>query len=684
MDIIKDYPDGSDITVINTTYIYPKKNEDGTWEKDKMIVLYRDNVLGKKFVEEIEEPKYVFFKSKDDVFIDHHLFFTDLSNVTPIEVPYSSLLKEIATQTGYEEFFYDNIKNRDRRANEQLHTVNSIFNSDMHIEDAWRFYFDLKYQNNPFNPTKAYFDIEIDPINQRGDFPTPGECPINAITYISTQTNEVSTFLLRDPNNPLVQEFEDSIDANLFAELKTFIINHVGGPKYAKKHKIIDFEYSFFFYDEEINLGSDLFKVINFYEPDFLLAWNASFDLPYIIERIKILGYKPEDIMCHPDVKTKYVKYYIDERNKQMPAQRGDYYVVNGKTVYDDQLRHFASRRKGQSAFDNFKLDNIGNIIAKVGKLDWSHIARTFAEFPRKNYKLFVFYNIMDTIVQHCVENAVGDIDYIFNKCLMNNTRYHKGHRQTIYLTNRGIKEFYGEGYVMGNNINRNNEKPPKFPGALIGDPVNNSAYAKLHISGNPINIANNLDDFDYKSLYPSIMREFNIAPNTQIGRIIINKVVHEGENPFKYDKFARGGQFIEDFHSGNYIEFCNRWFHLGTYKDVLHDAEEYLATHKTHGYMNPDCAKDLVRFTDLNIQRNLVDFHNGPRGQQLINYTPERDFTDVLTYVKEHAQMDVDSIELAMRRKEREKEEDEELARLFGYDELNNNFAMQSSESEE
>ena len=115
----------------------------------------------------------------------------------------------------------------------------------------------------------------------------------------------------------------------------------------------------------------------------------------------------------------------------------------------------------------------------------------------------------------------------------------------------------------MGNNNNRNNEKPPKFPGALVGDPRNNNDYAKVNIYGQSVNIANNLDDYDYKSLYPSIMRQYGIAPNTQIGKVIIDNVVHYKENRFKYGKYDRGGQFFEDFTASNYIEFCNRWFHL-------------------------------------------------------------------------------------------------------------------------
>lgn len=667
--MIKGYLPGSDITVLNTIYQYPKKKEDGKgYEDDKMIILYRDNQLGIKRIEEIHNPDYEFYETNDDVLVDHNLFFIEKEKVHPVNVPYKNLLKQIAEDTGNTEFFYENIKNQNRYANDQLHTIPNIFSSDMNVEDHYRFRFDKLYKNETFSITKSYFDIETDTLNMSGDFPELGECPINAVSYIDVASNTVHTFLLRDENNPLIQEFENSCGPGLFQELKDFVINHVGGPKYAKKHNIINFEYKMYFYDEEIKLIRDIFTLINICKPDFLLAWNMSFDIPYIIERVKILGYDPAEIMCPPDVETKIAKYYIDTRNQNMPAQRGDFFTINGYTVYQDQLVHFASRRKGQSAFDRFKLDYIGDKVAGVRKLDWSSIASTFAEFIRKDYKLFVFYNIMDTIVQHCVENKVNDIGYIFNKCLMNNTRYHKGHRQTVYLTNRGAKEFAMEGFIVGNNNNRNNEKPEKFPGALVGDPLNNNDYAKIRINGKSINVANNLDDYDYKSLYPSIMRENNIAPNTQLGRIEIDQQVHDNENPFKYGKYTRGGQFVQDFMSGNYVEFCKRWLHLGGFKEVLDDMGEYFEKHKPSGAMNPFASNDMVRFYDIKPLTQMVTFEDFSRPTSLVNFYPEkRSYEKELEILRQTAQMDLDSIQDILRRREREAEEDAALEELFG-----------------
>jgi hypothetical protein len=93
--------------------------------------------------------------------------------------------------------------------------------------------------------------------------------------------------------------------------------------------------------------------------------------------------------------------------------------------------------------------------------------------------------------------------------------------------------------------------------------------------------VTRNANDFDYKALYPSITREFNMSPNTQIGMIHIPEKVFDYENPNKETKFCRAGAYIENLASGNYLEFCKRWLHLGSFDEVLDDIIEYFTLKK-------------------------------------------------------------------------------------------------------
>ena len=584
-----------DITLLNTYYVRSQKQEDGSYKNDYMTIIYRDNKRQKKFHCILENPEYEFYFLKPEVRMDHNCLFIEEDKVDQYSVPYRKLARKIAELEGNEDFYYDNLQTGNFKANQVLHHNYRVFNSVMDINDHYRFLFDKAYKNEPFKITKSYFDIEVDTIHMKGDFPELGECPVNAISYI--YNGKITVFLLRNPDNPLVEEFENELKTNtmgLFKELNDFIIDKVGGIKRAEKFGLDHLSYEILFYDEEICLIQDLFTRINEDEPDFALAWNMAFDIPYLIERCYVLGYDPRDILCHPgfDPEHRVAEYYIDERHISEYAERGDDYKISAHTVYLDQLIHFASRRKGQAAFPNFKLDTAGEIIAGVRKLDYSHITTNISKFPYLDYKMFIFYNIMDTIVQCCIEVETKDIDYVFNKCLINNTRYNKAHRQTIYLVNRATKEFYKDGLIIGNRVPADKKK---FAGASVHDPTNNSDRNKLKIGDQSINVMDNLNDFDYKSLYPSTAREYNMAPNTQIGKIIIPDPVHKWENPYNFEYYDRGGQFIEDLTSQNVLEFCHRWFNYPSFMELLEDMKYYFTYVEAPGFYNINNPRDMV-----------------------------------------------------------------------------------------
>lgn len=587
MALIPRYPKGSDLTLLNVSYHRPMKDEStGKYTKDYVVILYKDNNTNQKYHETIYEPTYVFYKANDGVSVPYNMFYISKEKVHPVECKFKDLEKTLAELTGNEDFFYENCRSGNRRANKALHTIPSIFSSDVHIEDHIRARFARDYVNKVVPLNKGYFDIEVDTIHMDKDFPDMGECPVNAISFINDSTNTVYIFLLRDVlgENPLIQEFEDNFSnersaKELFKELQNFIIDSVGGIDNAKKFKVDNLNFQFMFYDEEAQMLIEFFRCINAVSPDFLMAWNMPFDVPYLHARCYALGLDPNIVMAKKDHEEKYANYFIDMEHKNVYELRGDYYDIACDTVYLDQLVQFASRRKGQAAFPNFKLDTAANIITKgaVRKLDYSHITTSLTKLPYIDYKTFVFYNIMDTINQKCIEESVKDIEYIFSTCLINDTRYAKGHRQTVYLTNRARKHFYNMGYIMGNNVNTG--ESTTFAGALVGDPTHNSDYSKLKVDDQVYNIVDNSDDFDFKSLYPSIIREHNLAPNNIIGKIKIDNQVHKFENPYHEEMYDRGGQFIEDLVTGNYLEFGRRWLHLASIRELLEDLEEYFST---------------------------------------------------------------------------------------------------------
>jgi len=597
--MISGYKDGSDLTIMNATYHYGRKDESGKFKKDNMTIVFKDNETGKKDFRTMYEPKYTYYKTDETV--GYNQFFIDRDKVTPITVPFKDLDKSIAEQTGRLEEFYDNIKCGNRRGNRRLHLDERVFGSDLNINNFYRKEFGDKYINDIRSVTKSYIDIEANIKHMRGDFPELGECPINAVSLFVENTNTLYTFILRENDNPLIKQFEDELATSDFiGEFKTFLEKNVGGWKKLIKYKLDKMDIKLIFYDDEVDMLANIFRMINILQPDFVLAWNMGFDIPYIIERLKILGVDPRKVICHPDFPETYCEYIVDEMHKSMPEQRGDFADISSYSVYLDQLIQFASRRKGQSAFASLKLDDVGEAVCGVRKLSYKHITNDLAELPYLDFKTFIMYNMMDVMVQKCIEESTSDINYVFGKAIANSTMYQKAHRQTVYLANRAVTSFLSNNNVIaGNNINKFNEKPTgKYPGAFVADPLNISDKPKSKINGTPVAVYKDANDFDYKRLYPSLAQEFNMAPNTQIGMIQLPDQIYWNENPLKNEKFSRAGTFVENLASHNYLEFSRRWMNLGSYEDVYDDIVEYFTLKKTpnNGTL------------DLNLSRGIRD----------------------------------------------------------------------------
>ena len=582
MDLrLKSHKPGDDITVMQTL-IKRFMDEDNHF-REVLQFIYKDNKTGIKFKEEYEDPQYEYYVIKPEYRVPYNRTFVPIENCVRHQCKRTRLERDIYNALGMRDIYEQRLREGDRKAIRSIHRDPDVFLSDNNIEDHYRFWFANEYQNTICPITKSFFDIEVDGIEIARQFPEMGECPVNAITVVFAHRMETYTFLLRNPKNPLIAQFEEELKAHGTNELKEFVLNHVsefnhnedGSPFY---FGLENMKFNITFYDDEILMINDFFRAMNTFKPDFAMAWNQSFDIPYLIERIKVLGYNPEDIICHPDFKYKDCYYFIDERAKNEFEERCDYFSCSSYTVYLDQMIQYASRRKGQTKTLSYALDAIGSLVAKVRKLDYKDITQQIEELPYKDYKTFVFYNICDTIVQYCIEYFTQDVDYVFGKVLMNNTRYAKIHRQTVYLTNRGQDIFWKCGFVKGNNVNLNNESTP-YPGAFVADPLKVNDYSRVKIGVSYSNIFDNLSDSDFKSLYPSIMRQFNVFAHTQIGFIMIAKHIHNKQNKNHYQYYTAGGQFLEDLQTHNWLEFGCRWFGLQSFEDLVEYTRDIFTT---------------------------------------------------------------------------------------------------------
>ena len=59
------YPEGSDITIMNTYYQYPLYNEGKKINDDFIAIVYKNNETKKKEYKIIMKPNYSYYKLKD-------------------------------------------------------------------------------------------------------------------------------------------------------------------------------------------------------------------------------------------------------------------------------------------------------------------------------------------------------------------------------------------------------------------------------------------------------------------------------------------------------------------------------------------------------------------------------------------------------------------------------------------
>ena len=426
-----------------------------------------------------------------------------------------------------------------------------------------------------YSLTKVFADIEVDGIDAPG-FPTADICPINAVAVVDAETKTVHSFLLRNPENPLIEQFEKGI------------------PNFIDKcHKTFDesygeLNYEIHMYDTEIDMITEVFRLFNTLARDFILFWNMAFDIPYFIDRIKALGHDPMKIMCDPEFIQDELYYRKDHRHHDFKT-KNDVFTCTSKSVYLDQMSQYIKIRKARSELKTVRLNAIAKAELNDEKLDYSDEAN-IKTLPYENYELFVLYNIKDTLLQYGIEMKTHDIDNVFQRSLINATQYESAFSQTILLKNRAYLSYYKQGFIIGNNNNIDygnrgfdndnaekdgDEDEEGFAGALVGDPMLNEKVG-VEILGRPSKfIFSRVIDYDFSSMYPNITITHNIGTVPMIGKIKL-----EGFGQYNTDPdnvfYDEGQVFLEDYLSKDYSFIGNRYFGLPTGEDLIKEFGQY------------------------------------------------------------------------------------------------------------
>jgi len=334
------------------------------------------------------------------------------------------------------------------------------------------------YQGQQESPDFVKHDLRVQfidlEISVDSEFPTPDQAkyPINLITVHDSVLNEYNVFVLRkDAWSPK-------------GELKL--------PK--KKDR------KFHIFEKEADLLKAFSEWMHQNPADVISGWNTeAFDIPYIVNRMSKL------------LSSKYVKMLspLGEVKKKTRTPRGSNteittYDIKGISSLDYYLLYrykFKSNEKKSS----YKLGNVTEEELGITKL--SHEGMTFKEFYTKDFNRFILYNIVDVELLVKLDKKLNFIKATRTICNLGLCEYQAIFNSSPYITGALALQARADGTILLSDSGTEHESEA-FSGGFVFKPE-----LKAYFGG--------VASLDLNSLYPNIMINLNISPETKIGKIV-------------------------------------------------------------------------------------------------------------------------------------------------------------------
>jgi len=261
--------------------------------------------------------------------------------------------------------------------------------------------------------------------------------------------------------------------------------------------------------DNEVDLVRKFVRRMEEYAPNVITGWNTRFfDIPYLYNRmVKLFG---------DDTLAKRMSPWglIKERNITINGKQNQEYIINGieQLDYLEVFKKFTYNTLGQQ--ESYRLDHIANVVLGERKLSYEEHGNLHTLYEQ-DYQKFIDYNVKDVELVHKLDVKLDLLDLIFTMA---------------YKAGVNYNDTLGTTAIWDTIIYRllNNQKiavPPKiekpktpYPGGYVKEPQ--------------VGSHDWVTSFDLNSLYPNIIVQYNMSPET---------VLDGFQNGVSVDKFLDG-----------------------------------------------------------------------------------------------------------------------------------------------
>ena len=239
--------------------------------------------------------------------------------------------------------------------------------------------------------------------------------------------------------------------------------------------------------------------------PDIVTGWNIDFfDIPYLMNRIKLLFGEKKLKAFSPWGNVSDREVFMMGRKHQMYDILGvatlDYLQLYKKFTYTNQ--------------ENYRLDHIAHVELDEQKQENPY--ETFQEWYTKDYQSFIEYNITDVELVDRLEDKLKLIELLITMAYDCKVNY------SDMLGSVKYWDILIYNYLRKKNIivpqkRKHSSKAERYEGAYVKDPQ--------------VGMHNWVVSLDLNSLYPHLIMQFNISPETlikQVKNVDVDKLLNQ------------------------------------------------------------------------------------------------------------------------------------------------------------
>ncbi len=299
------------------------------------------------------------------------------------------------------------------------------------------------------------------------------------IAYIDIECGSEHGF----PNIRLANEEVLAISIKIDDEFKTYACGEYNPPSYVKYIKC----------ENEEQLLTEFVNDWMADYPDIVTGWNTRFfDIPYLVNRIcNVLGNKMAD-------KLSPWGWLRENEINLMGGRKQQVYELVGISSIDymDCYTKFTYRNH-----ESFALNHIAYVELGEKKLDYSEVS-TLHELYKTNFQKYIDYNVKDVLLVERIENKLKVMEMVIS---------------LAYMAKINFNDVFSP-VKMWDMIIYNHLREQKI--AIPQKRLENKsgAYEGAYVKDPKIGRHKWVCSFDLNSLYPHLIMQYNISPETLKG----------------------------------------------------------------------------------------------------------------------------------------------------------------------